>query len=95
MNTLETIEGIIGNRVSFHYDVASDVLYLRLSEKKQVPTLGEETDDGLIELREEATDEVVGVTVVHWLARFGGGSLPDSLAELTRRVEPMTARLAA
>lgn len=58
-------------------------------------SIGEENDDGLIELREETTGRLIGITVVSWWKRFGGGSLPDSISEIQRRIEPMVMKVAA
>jgi len=95
MVTTDTLEGFINEVLSYHYDVESDVLYLRVSAHRDTPTLGEETDDGLIELRDEENGQLVGLTVVHWWKRFGTGPLPDSLREIERQLEPWAARLAA
>lgn len=95
MVTIDTVEGIINGTISYHYDVFADVLYLRLLSDMETPSLGEETDDGLIELREENTGRLVGVTVVSWWKRFGQGTLPDSLRELQRKIEPWAGKVAA
>jgi hypothetical protein len=95
MVTTETLEGTIDATVSYHFDVADDVLYLRLVSCRDTATLGEETDDGLIELRDEATGSLVGITVVSWWKRFGHGSLPDSLRAIESRIEPWAAKIAA
>ncbi len=42
----ESLEGSIDNTVWYHYDVANDVLYLRLLSERRTPTIAEETDDG-------------------------------------------------
>ncbi len=94
MAVIETIEGVVG-AVWYHYDVADDVLYLRLEDRRSTPAVGEETDDGFILLREEATDQPVGLTVVNWWKRFGEGELPDSIREIQRRIEPLGKRIAA
>jgi len=91
----DVIEGVINETVWFHYDLTEDVLYLRLADERDAPTLGEETPDGYILLRDETDDRVVGVTIVNWWKRFGQGQLPDSLRQLEGRIEPFTHRLAA
>ena len=91
----DTIEGIINGTILYHYDVGSDVLYVRLLGHLQSPTLGDENDDGIIEEYLEDTDQLVGFTIVGWWQRYGTGQLPDSLAEIRRHVEPAAARLAA
>jgi len=95
MGTVDTIEGIINGILWYHYDVGNDVLYLRLHDKLDAPALGDETEDGLILLRDEKTDQPVGLTVVNWWRRFGQGSLPDSLKEIQLRIEPWGQKLAA
>jgi hypothetical protein len=91
----DTLEGLIDDALWYHYDAANDVLYLRLRSKRETPALGEETDDGLILLRDEQTDQPVGLTVVNWWKRFGQGAFPDSLSEIQRRIEPWAQQLAA
>ena len=95
MVTTDTLEGTINRTVSYHYDVFSDVLYLRLVADMETPAVGEESDDGLIELRDQRTGRLVGITVVGWWKRFGRDDLPDSIQEIQRRVEPWAGKLAA
>jgi len=91
----DAIEGVIEGRVWFHYDLASDVLYLRLPDARQAPAVGEERADGTILLRAEDDDRPIGLTVVNWWQRFGEGDLPDSLHALTQHIAPWHKRLAA
>jgi Na+-translocating ferredoxin:NAD+ oxidoreductase RnfG subunit len=93
--TTDTLEGTINGAVSYHYDVFADVLYLRLIDQMETPSLGEETEDGLIELRTEQTNQLVGITIVSWWKRFGHGALPDSISEIQKRIEPLARRVAA
>jgi hypothetical protein len=95
MVTTDTLEGTINRTVSYHYDVFADVLYLRLVSDMETLSLGEETADGLIELREEGTGRPIGVTIVSWWKRFGRGGLPDSIQEIQRRIEPLAGKPAA
>jgi hypothetical protein len=95
MVTTDTVEGIINGTISYHYDVFADVLYLRLLSDMETPSLGEETDDGLIELREEKSSRLIGITIVSWWKRFGNGVLPDSLRELHAKIEPWAGKVAA
>jgi hypothetical protein len=95
MVTTDTIEGIINSTVSYHYDVFADVLYLRLVSDMQTASIGEETDDGDVELHEESTGRLIGLTVISWWKRFGQGSLPDSLRELAAHIEPLAKKIAA
>lgn len=91
----ETVEGNIDQSVWYHYDVANDVLYLRLLTERDTPTAAEETDDGLLRLRRDSDGEPVGLTVVKWWSRFGQGRPVDSIVELERSIEPWVARIAA
>jgi hypothetical protein len=91
----ETLEGNIDQTIWYHYDVANDVLYLRLLSARDPPTVAEETDDGLLLLRRESDERIVGLTVVSWWKRFGDGRRADSIRELERSIEPWAARLAA
>ena len=95
MAGIDTIEGYVGDVLWYHYDVGNDVLYLRLAAAIDAPSIGEETDDGHILLRDETTDRPIGLTVINWWSRYGKGDLPDSLAELNARIEPWAARVAA
>ena len=95
MVTTDTLEGTINGTLSYHYDVFADVLYLRLVSEMETPTLGEENDDGLIELRDERSNRLVGITIVNWWKRFGSGPLPDSIREIQQRIEPLALKVAA
>lgn len=95
MVVTDTLEGIIDNVLWYHYDVSGDVLYLRLLAKREIPTVGEETDDGFILLCDPNTDQPVGMTVVNWWKRFGTGPFPDSISEIHRLIEPWGRRIAA
>lgn len=91
----DAIEGVVNEVYRFHYDLFADVLYIRLLAGENLVTIGDLTDEGDILLREESTDRPVGLTVVSWWKRFGHGSLPDSIREIARQIEPLTKRLAA
>ena len=95
MVAIDTLEGIIDGRFWYHYDVGSDVLYLRLISERATPALGEESDDGCILLRDEATQRPIGITVVGWWKRFGEGLLPDSISQIQKRIEPWGSKLVA
>ena len=87
------LEGVVDDRVSFHYDLASDVLYLRRLDSQDAIAIGEDTPDDLVLFRDEGSDEVIGLDVISWWSRFGEGASRDSLREISRRVEPMARRL--
>ena len=89
------LEGIVNGCISFHYDLSADVLYLRLIDSADTPTIGEDTPDDLVLFRHEETDDVVGLDVISWWKRFGDGASLDSLREITRRIELMAERLLA
>jgi hypothetical protein len=91
----DAIEGVVDELFRFHYDLFADVLYIRLLSGEGRETMGELTDDGDILLRDESTSRAVGLTVVSWWKRFGSGSLPDSIREISRQIEPLAKRLAA
>lgn len=87
MATAEAIEGIAG-KVWFHYDLTGDVLYLRLLSERETPACGEEDESGLVVLRAQDSDRVVGMTIVNWWKRFGPGALPDSVSEIAAQIDP-------
>ena len=91
----DALEGVVDDTLWFHYDMANDVLYLRLATHRETETVAEETSEGLLLLRRSDTDEPVGLTVVNWWKRFGKGDLPDSIAELQRQIEPWAKKVAA
>jgi len=94
-STVDTIEGTIPGELWFHYDVGNDVLYIRLESKRKAATFGEETDDGLILLRDKKSRKPVGITVVNWWNRFGKGTLPDSISEIQKKIKQLGKRIAA
>src|SRR5437016_3649732 len=87
MAMTQSIEGSAGH-FWFHYDLAGDVLYLRLTREGDTQASGEETDDGFILLRALSDNRVVGMTVVNWWKRFDQGLLPDSMTGIAARIEP-------
>jgi len=95
MVVTDTIEGMVDGTCWFHYDLAADVLYIRLAARRDSPAVGEETADGFILLRDAETNEPVGLTVVYWWKRFGKGALPDSISSIQRLIEPWARRIAA
>ena len=91
----DAIEGIVDDFLRFHYDIFADVLYLRLLSGEAKSSYGDLTDEGDILLRDELSNQPVGLTVVSWWKRFGRGNLPDSIAEIQRHIEPLASKLAA
>ncbi len=90
----DTLEGIVNDTLRFHYDMFADVLYLRLVEAEEIDTVGDVTDEGDILLRDETSGRAVGLTVVSWWKRFGQGTLPDSISEIQKQIEPLAKRVA-
>jgi uncharacterized protein YuzE len=95
MVIIDAIEGMVGDKFRFHYDIGNDVLYIRLLDSEKIFSIGDLTDDGDILLREETTDRVIGITVISWWKRYGHGTLPDSIKEITQKIEPLVSRMAA
>ncbi len=95
MVKVDTIEGTVDDLLWCHYDIINDVLYLRLIEHRQTPACSEETDDGLLMVRSQDNDQVIGMTVVNWWRRFGTGPVPDSIQELEQAIDPWAKKLAA
>lgn len=89
----DTIEGVTGTGVWFHYDLVRDVLYLRQPESRDERTYAEENEEGILILRREDDERVVGLTSVNWWKQFGSGSLPDSLRGIEQSIEPWAERL--
>jgi hypothetical protein len=69
------------------------VLYLRLVSFRETPAIGEENSAGSIELRDEKTGNLIGITVVNWWKRFGNGTLPDSIRGIEGMIEPFSTLL--
>jgi uncharacterized protein YuzE len=95
MVTTDAIEGVINDRLRFHYDISADVLYIRLIAAEGTVTYAELTDDGDMLLRAEEDDKAVGLTVVSWWKRFGHGGVPDSITEIQKHIEPLAKKVAA
>lgn len=94
----DAIEGTIGQGLGamwFHYDILSDVLYIRLASERNTATFADETPQGDLILRRESDEREVGLTLVGWWKRFGSGSIPDSLREIERSIEPLAKKIAA
>jgi hypothetical protein len=95
MVKVDVIEGVVDGVLWCHYDVANDVLYLRLAAERESATFAEETPDGYLALIRQDSRQVVGLTVVSWWKRFGTGKLPDSIRQLEQAIDPWARKLAA
>jgi len=95
MVSADVLEGTVDQALWFHYDLANDVLYLRLASQRNAQTVAEETPDGLLLLKCADTDKPVGLTIVNWWKRFGSGVRPDSISELQKHIEPWAKKVAA
>jgi hypothetical protein len=71
---IETIKGIVDGNIDYHYDVASDVLYLCLVEALGRESYSEDLPDVTL-VRDMETDEVVGLTIISFWKRFGHGDI--------------------
>ena len=79
MGTLEasdTVEGVVGDILTYHFDITNDVLYLRLVSTQEQEVFGEETPDGFLLFRTE-DDKIAGLTIIGYWERFGEGRLAD------------------
>jgi hypothetical protein len=95
MVKVDTIEGVIDDRLWLHYDMQNDVLYLHCVADRDASTYSEETEEGLLLVRREDNDNVAGMTIVNFWKRYGGGPLPDSIQALAEAIGPWADKLAA
>ena len=65
MVKVDTIEGTVDDVLWYHYDLANDVLYLRLAAHRDAPTYAEESAEGFLVVRPAADDGRDGITVVN------------------------------
>jgi hypothetical protein len=91
--TVATVEGTIEGACWFQYDLADDILYLRLEAFRDAPTAGEEAARGVRLLRHAETGQPVGLSVFRWWEQHGSGAPPDSLAALCDQVAVWAGRL--
>jgi uncharacterized protein YuzE len=91
----DALEGIVDSLFRFHYDIFADVLYIRLLSAEGIATYAELTDGGDMLLRDEKSNNPVGLTVVSWWKRYGHGALPDSIVEIQKLIEPLAKKVAA
>jgi hypothetical protein len=89
MVTVDTVEGLIdGGRITWHYDVFADVMYVALAADMGTPDLGELNDAGdTIDRRDAATGRLIGRTGLGGQRRAGPPDATDSLAALSRWAE--------
>lgn len=83
----DTLEGVIDQKLWYHYDLTGDVLYLRLAEDRDSPTTAEEGEDGFLRLYREEDNKIIGLTIVNWWKTQHCGEMPDSIREFERLIE--------
>jgi len=93
----DTVEGVGGDSLAYHFDVTNDVLYLRLISTQEV--FGEETPEGFLLFRTE-DEKIAGMTIIGYWKRFGEGRLADIprsglQMSMQTRVASLQLRLAA
>ena len=92
---VETIEGVAGDALFYHYDVRNDVLYLRLVSHRDDEVYGDEDATGTHVMRLIETDQVVGLTVVGYWRLHGSGDEPLARPDWQQAVERAVAGLGA
>ena len=60
--------------LKYNYDNKYDILYILLSESKN--SLGAEEYGGLVVMRDEATDEITGLTIYGFFDKYQNDLLP-------------------
>lgn len=96
MVVTDTLEGVVHGALWFHFDLTNDVLYLRVADRREEPTIAEETPDGLLTLRSQQDNAIIGLTVVDFWQRFGTGAAPTTaVADVERQIAELARRLAA
>ena len=86
------IEGVHQQVLRYHYDVLSDVLYLRFVETLDEEVYGEEDEQGFHILRTCGADRVAGLTIVGYWRRFGGEQPLLATADLEPVLEEAAGR---
>jgi hypothetical protein len=71
---IDTLQGILGDSIWFHFDLSNDVLYLRDKATRKDPAFGEENSEGFTVLHTN-NGEFAGMTIVNYWRRFGSGDL--------------------
>jgi len=96
LDALDAVQGVVGGAIKFHFDLTSDILYLRLLEQAETPAYSEETKDGYFLVRALDTDAVIGMTILGYWEHFGRKALPElSLEELQAMVQEAAGLLSA
>ena len=89
---VDTVQGRLPSGAIFHLDADNDVLYVWKDESSRCSTFGEETPEGYTAFHGDS-NELVGVTVVHFWRDFGRGSLEGApLSEIKEVLSSWTAR---
>jgi hypothetical protein len=95
MVKVQAIEGMISGKFHFRYDIAADRLQINLPSMDGMATSGEHTPAGDTLVRNLKTGTPVALTANNWWKRNGQGSLPDSISELEKHIEPLANSLSA
>lgn len=93
VDSYEIVKGTVAGDLAFHFDIANDVLYLRLVSTQEQEVFGEETPDGFLLFRTDE-DKIAGMTIIDYWKRFGAGRLDDmTLRGLQTSIETRAASL--
>src|ERR1041385_1089768 len=71
---IDTLQGVLDDRVWFHLDLTNDVLYLRSQTTRNARVFGEDTPEGFTVPRTN-NGEFTGMTVVNYWRQFGSDNL--------------------
>lgn len=77
LDSYEIVKGTVEGDLTFHFDIANDVLYLRLASTREQEVFGEETPDGFILFR-TVDEKIAGMTILDYWKRFGSGQINDA-----------------
>jgi hypothetical protein len=93
VDSYETVKGTVDDNLAFHFDIANDVLYLRLVSTLEREVVGEETPDGFLLFRTE-DEKIAGMTIIDYWERFGAGRVDDmTIRGLQTSIETRVASL--
>lgn len=90
---LETMEGATADGIHYHLDVESDVLYLRLADRRWDETYSDEDEAGYFIVRDMESNAIIGLTILSYWKRFGGRLLSDLRFEEFQAVVAETAQM--